>query len=151
MLKNIKTFAAMAFFSIFGLINSASASEIDLNIPSLTDVTYNFNGTIVSGYDLMIYGMWVCGIGIIFGLYEFFKIRRMPAHPDMLRISETIYAPCRTYMHQQGRLLAVLECFIGACIFYYFFYLNGLPLAKVLNILLWSVLGILGSYLVAWF
>ncbi len=151
MLKNIKTFAAMAFFSIFGLINSASASEIDLNIPSLKNVTYNFNGTIVSGYDLMIYGMWVCGIGIIFGLYEFFKIRRMIAHPDMLRISETIYATCRTYMHQQGRLLAVLECFIGACIFYYFFYLNGLPLAKVLNILLWSVLGILGSYLVAWF
>jgi len=151
MFKNIKTFALSAFFSLFGFIGGASASEIDLNIPLLKDVIYNFGGTTVSGYDLMIYGMWICLVGAIFGLYEFFKIKRMPTHPDMLRVSETIYATCRTYMRQQGYLLAILECFIGACIFYYFYYLNELPLAKVLNILLWSILGILGSYVVAWF
>ena len=69
----------------------------------------------------------------------------------MLEVSETIYATCTTYMKQQAKLLFVLELFIAACIVYYFAVLNSTPILKVLNILLWSILGILGSYCVALF
>lgn len=69
----------------------------------------------------------------------------------MLKISNLIYETCKTYMKQQAKLLLLLEIFIAACIFYYFFYLNATPLPKVLTILGWSILGILGSFAVAWF
>lgn len=69
----------------------------------------------------------------------------------MLAVSHTIYETCKTYMKQQAKLLVILELFIAACIFYYFFYLNATPLPKVMTVLMWSILGILGSYAVAWF
>lgn len=75
----------------------------------------------------------------------------MPAHKSMLAVSHTIYETCKTYMKQQAKLLVILELFIAACIFYYFFYLNATPLPKVMTVLMWSILGILGSYAVAWF
>ena len=88
---------------------------------------------------------------MIFGFYEFVKIKKMPAHESMLNVSNLIYETCKTYMKQQAKLLLLLEVFIAACIFYYFFYLNATPLPKVMTILGWSVLGILGSFAVAWF
>lgn len=69
----------------------------------------------------------------------------------MLKISNLIYETCKTYMKQQAKLLLLLEIFIAACIFYYFFDFNATPLPKVLTILGWSILGILGSFAVAWF
>ncbi len=141
--------ATLALFSIF-LSHNAYASEIDLNIPSL-DVAFNIFGFTISGTHILLTGMAVCIIGMLFGLYEFIKIKKMPTHKSMLNIAETIYETCKTYMKQQAKLLFILECFIAVCIFYYFFYLNQTPILKVLNILLWSVLGILGSFSVAWF
>ena len=88
---------------------------------------------------------------MIFGFWEFIKIKKMPAHKSMLAVSHTIYETCKTYMKQQAKLLVILELFIAACIFYYFFYLNATPLPKVMTVLMWSILGILGSYAVAWF
>ncbi|MBR1948392.1 MAG: sodium-translocating pyrophosphatase, partial [Alphaproteobacteria bacterium] len=93
----------------------------------------------------------VCLIGLLFGLGEFFGIKKLPAHKAMLDVSHTIYETCKTYMKQQAKLLVVLEVFIAACIFYYFYYLNATPLPKVMTVLAWSILGILGSYAVAWF
>lgn len=140
-----------AFALLFSVINGADASELDLLIPSLDNATYNLFGLTVSGNQLLVAGMGICLLGMVFGLWEFFSIKKLPAHESMLKVSETIYATCKTYMKQQAKLLFVLELFIGACIVYYFAGLNNTPLAKVLYILLWSVLGILGSFTVAWF
>ena len=139
----------IALFSLF-IFQDAYASEIDLNIPTL-DVAFNIFGFSVTGTQILFFGLIVCALGMLFGLYEFAHIKNMPTHKSMLNVAETIYETCKTYMKQQAKLLLILECFIAVCIFYYFFYLNSTPLLKVLNILLWSVLGIIGSFSVAWF
>ncbi len=149
-LKKISGFAFALLLTLGFLAGNAMASEIDLNIPSL-DVPYSFWGFEVTGTQLLLYGLGVCLLGLVFGFVEFIKIKRMPAHQSMLNVSHTIYETCKTYMRQQAKLLFVLELFIAACIFYYFFYLNATPLPKVMTILMWSVLGILGSFSVAWF
>lgn len=112
---------------------------------------YNIFGHAITGSQILFYGMWICVLGMIFGFWEFIKIKKMPAHKSMLAVSHTIYETCKTYMKQQAKLLVILELFIAACIFYYFFYLNATPLPKVMTVLMWSILGILGSYAVAWF
>ena len=149
-LKRLKSLALAVFMAAAAGISQAQASEIDLNIPSL-DVGYNIFGLSMTGSEILMYGLGICILGMLFGLYEFFKIKKIPAHESMLNVSHTIYETCKTYMKQQSKLLVVLELFIAACIFYYFYYLNATPMPKVLTILMWSVLGILGSYTVAWF
>ncbi len=148
--KKIGNVVFMTLAVMFALVQGAAASEIDLNIPML-DVSYNIWGYATTGSQLLFYGMGICILGMLFGFYEFVKIKGMPAHKLMLNVSETIYETCKTYMKQQAKLLVLLEIFIAACIFYYFFYLNATPLPKVLTILAWSILGILGSFSVAWF
>ncbi len=154
MFNNRANFSKVAMATVAVLlsaINNAWASELDLIIPSLAEATYNFMGYSINGNQLLIGGMAVCLIGMIFGLCEFFSIKKLPAHESMLKVSETIYATCTTYMKQQAKLLLLLELFIGGCIVYYFAGLNNTPLDKVCYILLWSVLGIMGSFCVAWF
>ncbi|MBR1903878.1 MAG: sodium-translocating pyrophosphatase [Alphaproteobacteria bacterium] len=136
---------------LFSAVNGAFASELDLMIPNLAEATYNIGGYTITGNQLLLGGMGICVLGMIFGLWEFFGIKKLPAHESMLKVSETIYATCTTYMKQQAKLLFVLELFIGACIVYYFAGLNNTPWSKVAYILLWSILGILGSFTVAWF
>lgn len=126
------------------------ASEIDLKIPML-DIEYQFGNFSITGSQILGYGLIICALGMLFGFYEFCKIKKMPAHKSMLNMASLIYETCKTYMKQQAVLLVILEAFIAVCIFYYFFFLNQTPLPMVLNILLWSVLGILGSFSVAWF
>lgn len=152
-MNSLKKFSglALAFLLTMGFLSgNALASEIDLKIPSL-DVGYNIFGHAITGSQILFYGMWICVLGMIFGFWEFIKIKKMPAHKSMLVVSHTIYETCKTYMKQQAKLLVILELFIAACIFYYFFYLNATPLPKVMTVLMWSILGILGSYAVAWF
>ena len=152
-MNSLKKFSglALAFLLTMGFLSgNALASEIDLKIPSL-DVGYNIFGHAITGSQILFYGMWICVLGMIFGFWEFIKIKKMPAHKSMLAVSHTIYETCKTYMKQQAKLLVILELFIAACIFYYFFYLNATPLPKVMTVLVWSILGILGSYAVAWF
>src|SRR5678816_1486612 len=79
------------------------------------------------------------------------QVQAMPAHKSMLDVSNIIYETCKTYLLQQGRLLLVLEAFIAACMIYYFGVLQHEPTSTVALILMWSVVGILGSYAVAWF
>ena len=149
-LKKWSSFFLTMLLATGFLSGNALASEIDLKIPSL-DVAYDIFGYGITGSQILLYGMGICVLGMIFGLYEFIKIKGMPAHKAMLNVSYTIYETCKTYMKQQAKLLVILELFIAACIFYYFYYLNATPLPKVLTVLMWSVLGILGSYTVAWF
>ncbi|MBI4365264.1 MAG: sodium/proton-translocating pyrophosphatase, partial [Deltaproteobacteria bacterium] len=135
---------------LVGWSGAAYAGEAELHIPPLTS-TYTLFGQVVSGTTLLGWGMVVCFLGMLFGLWEFVKTKRLPAHQSMLEVSSLIYETCKTYLFQQGKLLLVLEAFIGACIFYYFYVLQHMELSRVLVILLWSVLGILGSFGVAWF
>ena len=116
----------IALFSLF-IFQDAYASEIDLNIPTL-DVAFNIFGFSVPGTQILFFGLIVCALGMLFGLYEFAHIKNMPTHKSMLNVAETIYETCKTYMKQQAKLLLILECFIAVCIFYYFFYLNNTPL-----------------------
>jgi K(+)-stimulated pyrophosphate-energized sodium pump len=129
---------------------AAFASELDLKIPVL-DTSYTLFGTPVSGVTLLMAGIGVCVLGMMFGLAMFNQVKALPAHQSMLDVSSIIYETCKAYLLQQGRLLVVLEIFIGACIVYYFGVLEHMGPGKVALILMWSVVGILGSYAVAWF
>jgi len=117
------------------------ASEAELAIPVLTATQNN----------LLMVGFLVCFVGMAFGLYEYKKVKSLPGHKSMLDISEIIFQTCKTYLIQQGKFLIILEIFIGACMVYYFGFLQHTPFNGVLLILAWSVVGILGSYGVAWF
>jgi K(+)-stimulated pyrophosphate-energized sodium pump len=128
----------------------AFASEADLKIPDL-GVTFEIFGTTVAGTQILFAGIGVAILGLLFGLIEFNAVKKLPAHKSMLDVSSLIYETCKTYLLQQGRFLIVLEIFIGSAIIYYFSFLEHKEFSRVLLILGWSVLGILGSYSVAWF
>jgi K(+)-stimulated pyrophosphate-energized sodium pump len=117
------------------------ASEAELNIPILSKTQNSY---------LMV-GLIICVLGMIFGAYEYMKVKKLPAHKSMLDVAALIFETCKTYLIQQGKFLIVLEIFIGICIAYYFGALRHMAAQGVLLILAWSVVGILGSYGVAWF
>ncbi|HJQ20464.1 MAG TPA: sodium-translocating pyrophosphatase [Gemmatimonadaceae bacterium] len=121
--------------------------EANLVIPDLGSV--QFFG--MPGHKLLMYGLIVCALGLLFGLVIYSRLKRMAVHASMLEISELIYETCKTYLFQQGKFLLVLEVFIGLVILLYFRFLSGFPWDRVLIILLFSVIGIAGSYGVAWF
>ena len=125
------------------------ASEASLVMPNL-DIEFESLGG-MTGSNLLMIGFVVGALGIAFGLVEFVRIKNLPAHKSMLAVSHLIYETCKTYLLQQGKFLILLELAIGACIIYYFGVLNGFGAGKVALILTWSVLGILGSFAVAWF
>ena len=130
-----------------GAAPHAMGGEANLVLPDLSS-------TAVGGYDgrsLLMGGLVVAAIGIIFGLVILNQLRNLPVHRSMREISELIYETCKTYLVTQGRFIAILEIFIAAVIVLYFGFLAGLETMRVLIILLFSVIGILGSYSVAWF
>lgn len=126
---------------------SAWASEADLVVPNLASVS--FLG--VNGHSLLLYGMVICIFGFLFGLVQFNSIKDMPVHKSMKDISELIYATCKTYLVNQGKFLLILELIIGVAMIAYFGGLRHLEAAKVTMILICSLIGIAGSYGVAWF
>ena len=119
-LKKISKIAFAVLLVVLASMQGAAASEIDLNVP-LLNVPYNIWGWETNGAQILFYGLGICILGLLFGLYEFIKIKQLPAHESMLKISNLIYETCKTYMKQQAILLLILELFIAACIFYYFF------------------------------
>ncbi len=142
----IKKFTSlMALFTMFAIgISPAFASEADLVVPSIKCIS-------PSSYTLLLIGLGISIIGLIFGLVEFLKIKKLDVHKAMDEVGNTIFETCKTYLVQQGKFLLVLEVLIGLCIAFYFGYLQKMGIAGVLTILGWSVIGILGSYAVAWF
>ncbi|PYJ83414.1 MAG: sodium-translocating pyrophosphatase [Verrucomicrobia bacterium] len=125
-------------------------SEADIKIPDLEPVTFSGLGG-VSGLTLMYLGILICAAGAIFGLVQYKQTKALPVHESMGNVSNTIWETCKTYLFQQGKFLAILWVLIAACIFFYFKVLEGQSFGHVLVILLASILGILGSYGVAWF
>jgi K(+)-stimulated pyrophosphate-energized sodium pump len=144
-IKALLSFLGTALFSVHSF-----ASEADLVMPDLT-ATFNVGGTEIAGTQILTWGLLISVLGIIFGAVEYFRVRALPAHKSLLEVSSLIYETCKTYMITQGKFLVILEVLIGACIIYYFGVLESMPAGKVAMILGWSVLGILGSFAVAWF
>ena len=134
-----------------GLANAVSASEADIHIPPLDTVKFAGLGG-VSGHTLMMLGIVVCAIGALFGIVQYLQTKALPVHESMAKVSHSIYETCKTYLLTQGKLLAILWVLIAACMIVYFKFLQAdSTWGHVLVILLASVLGILGSYGVAWF
>ncbi len=131
-----------------GAGTSHTGGEINLILPDLGQATF-LGG--ISGSSLLMWGLGVAALGLVFGLMIYHKLRNMPVHSSMKEISELIYETCKTYLLTQGKFLMILEVFIGIAIIFYFGFLQHLEAYRVVIILLFSLLGIAGSYSVAWF
>src|SRR5687767_15017804 len=158
-------FAAACAFVLF-FTHAAAASEADLVLPDLNLV--DFHG--FSGRALLFSGIAICVAGLAFGLVIYKHLKNLPVHKSMLEVSELIYEMCKTYLRTQGKFILVLWVFIAVIMVAYFGFLSGghekagtgviettaaahprsTPL-KVGIILLFSLIGIAGSYSVAWF
>jgi K(+)-stimulated pyrophosphate-energized sodium pump len=138
-----------AAVALLALPSLAPASESKIKIPDLDAVSF-FGGTL-SGSTLLRAGLAVCLLGLVFGWLQYWQTKRLPVHPSMSAISRIIWETCKTYLWQQGKFLIGLWGLIALCIAYYFGVLERDEAAHVLIILAASVLGILGSYGVAWF
>jgi len=122
--------------------------EANLVLPDLNSATF-IGG--IGGRTLLLGGLLVSALGFVFGLAIFVRLRDMPVHAAMREVSELIYETCKTYLATQGKFLVLLECFIGVIIVFYFGFLQGMGLVRVAIILLFSVVGISGSFMVAAF
>jgi K(+)-stimulated pyrophosphate-energized sodium pump len=105
----------------------------------------------VNGRSLLMFGLVICVLGLLFGLVQYTQVKNLPVHSSMAEISNLIYETCKTYLITQGKFLVVLWAFIAAIISYYFLALQHFTIDRVLIILVFSLIGILGSYGVAWF
>jgi K(+)-stimulated pyrophosphate-energized sodium pump len=153
---NRKLFAALLVLGLAALIMVPAAlaqaphpagGEANLQIPDLGQV--NVAG--VNGRTLLMLGLGVCVLGLVFGLVIFSQLKNLPVHAAMREISELIYETCKTYLVTQGKFILLLEIFIGIIIVLYFGFLLHFEALRVVIILLFSLIGIAGSYGVAWF
>jgi len=135
-MKTLSTLLAAIFLPLMSM-----ASEADLKIPELTGTQNN----------LLLFGFLICFLGMLFGYYQFHKVRKLRAHQSMLDVAKIIFETCKTYLIQQGKFLVILFVIIGLCIAFYYGFLQAMPFGGVILILGWAVIGILGSYSVAWF
>ena len=137
--------------SLPALAATGHVSEANLVLPDLGDASLVafFGGT--SGWTLLSYGLLVCLGGLIFGGVIYRQILHLPVHRSMAEVSELIYETCKTYMITQGKFLLILEAFTAVIMVGYFSFVQQLPVPDVGLILAFSLVGIAGSYLVAWF
>jgi K(+)-stimulated pyrophosphate-energized sodium pump len=170
--RRVKLVLALALTPFLGVLASSLAApallaqgaerrgggEANLVIPDLSSV--NFLG--IPGHTLLMSGLVVCALGLLFGLVIYTRLKNLPVHTSMREISELIYETCKTYLEGQGRFILRLWIFIGAIAAIYFGMLatttdasgaevHGFPPMKVAIILLFSLIGVAGSYGVAWF
>jgi K(+)-stimulated pyrophosphate-energized sodium pump len=146
--NNLNMKRLLPFFGLFALPALSFASEADLVIPSD-----------IKNQTILYWGFLITVLGFMFGLYQFVQVKKLRSHNSMLDVARVIYETCKTYLLQQGRFLLILFVFIGAAVAFYFGYLShdpndpegGFGVGGVLMILGWTVVGILGSYTVAWF
>ncbi len=155
-------FAALAAAVLFSLLAGVPASsaqesadpgsrgggEASLVLPDLSSATFLGN---IPGDRLLTYGLFVCLLGLAFGVVIYKQLARLPVHRSMREISELIWETCKTYLVTQGKFILVLEVFIGAIMIFYFYFLRHFPAGRVAIILFFSLVGIAGSYGVAWF
>ena len=127
--------------------SEAAGGEANLVLPDLS--TVDFGG--INGRTLLMGGLVICALGLLFGLVTFKRLKSLPVHPAMLEVSDLIYETCKTYLVTQGKFILLLEVFIGVIMVFYFGVLQRLEPLRVVIIVLFSLIGIGGSYGVAWF
>ncbi len=138
----------LSLLAVLVLPTLTFASEADLVIP-----------VEIKTQNILYWGFLITILGFMFGLYQFVKVKKIKAHKSMLDVAHVIYETGKTYLIQQGKFLAILFLFIGAAVAFYFGFLSvdhetgesSFGLSGVLMILGWTIVGILGSYSVAWF
>ena len=139
----------LAFFGAASALAEEAGGEANLKLPDLSQVT--FLG--IDGHKLLLFGIVICIFGLGFGLAIYSRLKNLPVHKSMREISELIYETCKTYLFTQGKFLLILWVFIAVVIVMYFGWLAPVrPTAVTLPIILiFSLVGIAGSYGVAWF
>src|SRR3982075_3481891 len=149
----LKISGGMAFLSMLACV-SAGAQEVqeaggeaNLKLPDLSQVSF----LSIDGHKILLFGLIFCVFGLIFGLAIYSKLKNLPVHKSMRDISELIYETCKTYLVTQGKFILLLEIFIAIVIVLYFGVLLKFEAMRVGIILLFSLVGIAGSYGVAWF
>jgi K(+)-stimulated pyrophosphate-energized sodium pump len=140
-----KLFAGVMFLLL--KVPAAFAGESDLILPDLRSV--QFLG--IDGHSLLLYGILICVFGLLFGLVQFLRTKALPVHKSMSEISELIYETCKTYLITQGKFILFLELLLAIIIVVYFGGLRHFEAYKVITIIICSLVGIGGSYAVAWF
>jgi K(+)-stimulated pyrophosphate-energized sodium pump len=147
----VQSLAALAIALCFPRVASADTpahrSEVDLVLPDLGSVTVLG----MSGSALLSLGLLVAAAGVAFGLIVLNQVKNLPTHPSMAEVSAIIWETCKTYLITQGKFILMLQVLVGAIIAFYFGVLREMGLLKVLVILSFSLVGIAGSYGVAWF
>jgi K(+)-stimulated pyrophosphate-energized sodium pump len=152
---SLRSLLAGAGAITFGLVfatptfaQSHQGGEASLELPNLSEVTF-LNG--ITGHNLLLVGILISALGLAFGLVIYMQLQRLPVHKAMKEISELIYETCKTYLITQGKFILILEAFIAVVIILYFGVLSGMEIPRVAIILAFSLIGIAGSYGVAWF
>src|ERR1700719_522677 len=128
-------------------VEHKGGGEANLVIPDLSQVSF-LGG--IHGRSLLMGGLVICALGLLFGLVFYGQLKRMVVHESMREVSELIYETCKTYLITQGKFILILEAFIGFIMIVYFGWLRHFDAAKVVVILVFRLLGIAGSYGVAW-
>jgi K(+)-stimulated pyrophosphate-energized sodium pump len=142
---------ALALATLAAASPAFASSEANLVLPNLRDAAIaSFLGG-VSGWQLLAYGLVICLAGLAFGAVVYSQVKAMPVHRSMAEVSELIYETCKTYMLTQGKFILLLECFIGVIIIAYFGWVQHMAASEVALILAFSLIGIAGSFGVAWF
>src|ERR1051325_5140304 len=147
--------ATMALAQTHETGGHTGGGEANLRLPDLSDAhRVSFLGG-YSGHNLLLVGLVICALGLLFGLWIYMQLQKLPVHQSMREISELIYETCKTYLITQGKFIVLLWVFIALIIILYFGVLApvpGKPLGVTLPIILFfSLVGIGGSYGVAWF
>jgi K(+)-stimulated pyrophosphate-energized sodium pump len=141
--------ALLGFLAAGSALADEAGGEANLKLPDLSQVS--FLG--IDGHKLLLFGILICIFGLGFGLVIYTRLKNLPVHKSMRNISELIYETCKTYLITQGKFLLILWVFIAVVIVLYFGWLAPVrPVAVTLPIILvFSLVGIAGSYGVAWF
>ena len=150
-LRALRAFLPLLWMALLALplMAQGEGGEASLRLPDLNSA--RFLGDRIGGHTLLTFGLVFCVLGMIFGLIIYMRLKNMEVHKSMLEVSELIYETCKTYLATQGKFLILLECFIGVIIVFYFGFLQSRPALQVGTILLFSIIGIGGSYSVAAF
>ncbi|MFZ2010013.1 MAG: sodium/proton-translocating pyrophosphatase, partial [Candidatus Sulfotelmatobacter sp.] len=147
-----KTLALAALLTVgasTAFAQSEAGGEASLKLPDLSSVSF-LNGAI-DGHNLLMIGILFCFFGLGFGMVIYMRLKNLPVHRSMREISELIYETCKTYLITQGKFILLLWAFIAVIILLYFGVLQHLEAMRVAIILGFSLVGIAGSYGVAWF
>jgi K(+)-stimulated pyrophosphate-energized sodium pump len=156
----VMTLAALAPAAMAQEPGEHHGGEANLTLPDLTSVTFAGG---LNGHTLLLFGLVICALGLVFGIATYGQLKNLPVHQSMREMSELIYETCKTYLTQQGKFLLLLWVFISLIVLVYFKWLavtgvdaagtiiRGFPAFKVAVILFFSLVGMAGSYSVAWF